>query len=79
MANLIPNVQAFAEALGSGGYVFEVIKRKSKIDIFDDNGIIPSTFVGDIEFKNVNFTYPARPDALVRIIHSLFISRITFT
>jgi len=66
LANLTPNLQAFAEGSGSGGYVFEIIQRKSKINIFSDDGKIPSKFTGDIEFKNVHFTYPSRKDAPVR-------------
>ncbi|CAF0978121.1 unnamed protein product [Adineta steineri] len=63
LGNLTPNLQAFAEASGSGGYVFDVIKRKSKINIFSDDGKIPSKFTGDIEFKNIHFTYPSRQEA----------------
>jgi ATP-binding cassette subfamily B (MDR/TAP) protein 1 len=65
LANLIPNIQSFAEASGSGGYVFEIIERKSKIDIFNNDGEIPSKFIGDIEFKDIRFTYPSRQDASV--------------
>ena len=82
MANIIPNVQAFAEASGSGGLIFEIIKRESKIDIFRNQGDIPSKFTGDIEFKNVHFTYPSRTgtpvgthDLLLRLMDlSLFFS-----
>ncbi|CAF5151127.1 unnamed protein product, partial [Rotaria magnacalcarata] len=63
LANLVPNIQAFAEALGSGAYVFEIIQRQSKIDVFDNVGEIPSKFTGDIEFKNVHFTFPSRQEA----------------
>ncbi|CAF1405022.1 unnamed protein product [Adineta steineri] len=63
LTSLTPNLQAFAEATGSGGYVFEIIQRKSKINIFSDDGKIPSKFTGDIEFKNVHFTYPSRQEA----------------
>jgi ATP-binding cassette subfamily B (MDR/TAP) protein 1 len=72
LGNLTPNLQAFAEVLGSGGYVFEIIQRKSKINIFNDDGKIPSNFTGDIEFKNVHFTYPSRPEAPVRYELSCF-------
>jgi len=65
LSNLIPNIQSFAEANGSGGYVFQIIDRQSKINIFDDQGIIPSKFVGNIEFKDVHFTYPSRTGAPV--------------
>jgi ATP-binding cassette subfamily B (MDR/TAP) protein 1 len=65
LSNLIPNFQSFAEASGSGAYVFQIIDRQSKIDIFNDNGEVPSKFTGDIEFRNVHFTYPSRLEAPV--------------
>ena len=64
-ALVLPNIQAFAEANGSGAYVFDIIERKSKIDRMLDEGISPSTLVGDIEFENVYFTYPSRTEAPV--------------
>ncbi len=67
LANLIPNIQSFAEASGSGGCVFEIIDREWKINIFKNEGDIPSVFTGDIEFKDVRFTYPSRTEAPVGI------------
>jgi ABC-type multidrug transport system fused ATPase/permease subunit len=72
LANLIPNLQAFAEASGSGAYVFDIIKRESKIDASRSTGDIPSTFTGDIEFKNIHFTYPSRQESSVRKFNLLF-------
>lgn len=68
MANLVPNIQAFAEASGSGAAVFELIKRESKINIFREDGEMPSKLNGDIEFRNVHFTYPSRQEAKVRFL-----------
>jgi ATP-binding cassette, subfamily B (MDR/TAP), member 1 len=74
LANLIPNIQSFAEASGSGALIFEIIKRESKIDIFRNQGDIPTKLTGDIEFKNVHFTYPSRTESPVRthgfLLHS---------
>jgi hypothetical protein len=38
----------------------------SKIDAFKDEGEKPKSITGDIELKNVMFTYPARQAAPVR-------------
>jgi ATP-binding cassette subfamily B (MDR/TAP) protein 1 len=65
LSNLIPNIQSFAQASGSGAYVFQIIDRQSKIDIFNDSGDVLTKFTGDIEFRNVHFTYPSRQDAPV--------------
>ena len=70
LVNLIPNLQAFAESATSGAAVFEVINRESQIDILKNDGEIPSTLIGDIEFRNVQFTYPSRQDASVSILLS---------
>ncbi|CAF0756890.1 unnamed protein product [Adineta steineri] len=63
IAQFIPNFQSFAEALGSGSYVFEIIDRQTKIDASSDAGEKPQSLTGDIEFKDVIFTYPARQEA----------------
>lgn len=65
MATLVPNIQAYAEALGAGAYVFGIIQRESKINVFSNDGEIPSKFTGDIEFNNVYFRYPSRQEASV--------------
>ncbi|CAF3793980.1 unnamed protein product [Rotaria sordida] len=58
----IPNFQNFAEALGSASYVFEMIDRESKIDAMSNEGDKSEHIIGDIEFENVTFTFPARPE-----------------
>ncbi|KAJ1558812.1 Multidrug resistance protein 1 [Nowakowskiella sp. JEL0078] len=40
--------------------VFNIIDRETKIDP-DADGYIPDSMDGDFEFKNISFTYPARP------------------
>lgn len=62
-----PSFTAFAEARGAAYKVFEVIDRVSPIDCFSDKGQFPSNVQGKIEFKNVKFSYPTRPDIEVRM------------
>ncbi|EER92449.1 hypothetical protein BDA96_01G441800 [Sorghum bicolor] len=45
--------------------VFEIIDREPKIDPDDTTGLKPPNVYGSIEFKNVDFSFPARPDILV--------------
>ncbi|CAF3578851.1 unnamed protein product [Rotaria sordida] len=73
-AQFIPNFQNFAEALGSGSYVFETLDRQTKIDAMNDEGDKPQQIIGDIEFDNVTFTYPARQETSVLNNLSLKIS-----
>ncbi|CAF4238538.1 unnamed protein product, partial [Rotaria sordida] len=61
-AYLTPNIQHFAEALTSGSYVIDIIDRQTKIDVSSDEGDKPENMIGDIEFNNVIFTYPARQE-----------------
>ncbi|CAF4027727.1 unnamed protein product, partial [Rotaria sordida] len=61
-AYLSPHIQNFAEALTSGSYVFDIIDRQTKIDVSSDEGDKPQNIIGDIEFDNVTFIYPARQE-----------------
>ncbi|CAF0803457.1 unnamed protein product [Adineta steineri] len=73
ISQFMPNIQSFAEALGSGGGVFHIIERSSMINALSDDGEQPLTIKGDIEFDNVSFTYPARQDALILNKLSIYI------
>lgn len=45
--------------------VFEIIDRVPKIDPDDNSGLKPPSVYGSIEFKNIDFCYPTRPDSMV--------------
>ncbi|PIN07940.1 Peptide exporter, ABC superfamily [Handroanthus impetiginosus] len=45
--------------------VFEIIDRTPKIDPDDNSALKPPNVYGSIEFKNVDFSYPTRPEVLV--------------
>nr|CAB3484057.1 unnamed protein product [Digitaria exilis] len=49
----------------AAGRVFEIIDRVPVIDAYDGSGRVLSAVRGRIEFKDVEFTYPSRPDALI--------------
>ncbi|KAE9466508.1 hypothetical protein C3L33_01566, partial [Rhododendron williamsianum] len=58
----LSNLKDFSEALAARERIMEVIKRVPKIDSDNMDGqILPSIF-GDIEFKNLKFAYPSRPE-----------------
>jgi ATP-binding cassette subfamily B (MDR/TAP) protein 1 len=52
--------QGKAESAKRGA--FALFARRSKIDPQSDGGLVPDTFEGKIEFRNVWFAYPARPE-----------------
>ncbi|XP_020291871.1 multidrug resistance protein homolog 49 isoform X2 [Pseudomyrmex gracilis] len=70
-----PHLEAFAVARGSAAAIFQVLDRVPKIDSFSNEGRREDTVKGDIEFKNVQFRYPARPDVQVLQCLNLKINR----
>ncbi|KAK6491454.1 ATP-dependent translocase ABCB1-like isoform X1 [Huso huso] len=60
-----PNMQSFASARGAAHKIFHIIDSEPKIDSFSDSGYKPDHIKGNIEFRNVHFTYPSRPDTKV--------------
>ncbi|KAJ3031619.1 UNVERIFIED_CONTAM: ATP-binding cassette, sub-B (MDR TAP), member 8 [Siphonaria sp. JEL0065] len=60
------------KALGSASRIFEYIKLNPTIKA-KENAIIPTNFEGSIEFNNVTFRYPTRPDQVILDRFSLHI------
>ena len=59
-----PNITAVNVAKAAGKAAFDVIDRVPAIDQ-DDTKVEKHQIVGEVEFKNVTFFYPSRPDAPV--------------
>jgi ATP-binding cassette subfamily B (MDR/TAP) protein 1 len=59
-----PNVAAISSAIGAAGKIFATIDRVSPIDAFSTEGKTLEKVEGRIEFKNINFHYPQRPDVV---------------
>ncbi|KAM9968902.1 hypothetical protein ACTFIW_000305 [Dictyostelium discoideum] len=57
-----PCLALFAQGRGAAYKIFQVIDRQSKANPFSTRGIKPETLSGEIEFKDVGFHYPSRPD-----------------
>ncbi|CAN4113601.1 unnamed protein product [Withania somnifera] len=68
-----PCMSAFAAGQAAAFKMFETIKRKPDIDAYDTNGKIVDDIRGDIELKDVYFSYPARPDEQIFGGFSLFV------
>jgi len=52
------------QAIGASEKVFEYVDRKPEIAL-DSGTLAPDRLCGRIEFRNVRFSYPARPDTVV--------------
>lgn len=59
---LTPDIVKGSQTLGS---VFGILYRKTSIEPNDSTSTIVSEIGGDIEFRNVSFKYPMRPDVTI--------------
>ncbi|KAL4584858.1 hypothetical protein LXL04_009468 [Taraxacum kok-saghyz] len=59
------NMKHIAEARISAALISEIINRVPHIDSTDKQGKTITTMKGELEFKNVDFAYPSRPETLV--------------
>lgn len=59
---LIFTFVAVTQGQGAAVKLFDTIDRVPSIDSASSTGLKPSKVVGEITFRNVNFTYPSRPN-----------------
>lgn len=69
LTQLAPNIITFVSATSAAAALFAIMDRQSPIDPLDECGLRPESIRGEIELKNVSFTYPTRPNAPV--LHDL--------
>lgn len=60
-----PSLNAFASGKAAAYKMLETIKRTPKIDPYDTSGIVLEDIKGEVELKDVDFRYPARPDVQI--------------
>lgn len=60
-----PLIESFGISKGAAAKVFKIIEQPPGIDPLSEIGLIPATCEGDIQFTNVFFDYPSRPDVTV--------------
>ncbi|OVA16637.1 ABC transporter [Macleaya cordata] len=72
-----PCLGAFAAGQAAAFKMFETINRKSEIDAYDTNGKILDDIRGDIELRDIYFSYPTRPNEQIFNGFSLCIPRGT--
>ncbi|KAM9305687.1 bile salt export pump-like [Gastrophryne carolinensis] len=64
-----PCLQAFASGRGAATNIFETIDKEPKIDCMSEDGYKLDKVKGEIEFHNITFHYPSRPE--VKILDKL--------
>ncbi|KAF6162684.1 hypothetical protein GIB67_022343 [Kingdonia uniflora] len=67
-------IAAFAAGQAAAFQIFQTITRKPEIDVYDIKGRVLDNIRGDIELRNIHFSYPARPDEQIFSVFSLYIS-----
>ncbi|XP_060888922.1 bile salt export pump-like [Labrus mixtus] len=67
-----PCLEAFASGRGAATIIFETIDREPEIDCLSEAGYKLDRVKGDIEFHNVSFYYPSRPE--VKILDQLSVA-----
>ncbi|XP_076004887.1 bile salt export pump isoform X2 [Genypterus blacodes] len=67
-----PCLEAFASGRGAATIIFETIEREPEIDCLSKAGYKLDRVKGDIQFHNVSFYYPSRPD--VKILDQLSVA-----
>uniref|UniRef100_A0A1A8GQ60 ATP-binding cassette, sub-family B (MDR/TAP), member 4 n=1 Tax=Nothobranchius korthausae TaxID=1143690 RepID=A0A1A8GQ60_9TELE len=72
MGQTSPNIQTFASARGAAYKVYHIIDHNPSIDSFSNTGFKPDFIRGNIEFKNIHFNYPSRPD--IKILDGMSLS-----
>ncbi|CEP15949.1 hypothetical protein [Parasitella parasitica] len=65
LLSLPVNLAAVSAAQGAAYKIFATIDRIPDIDVDAKDGIVLESIRGDIEFKNVMFNYPTRPDVTI--------------
>ncbi|TKC38808.1 hypothetical protein EI555_011299, partial [Monodon monoceros] len=64
-----PSFETFTIARGATFNIFHIIDKKTAIDKFSTTGYKLECIEGNVEFKNVSFSYPSRPS--IKILKGL--------
>nr|XP_043609174.1 ABC transporter B family member 1 [Erigeron canadensis] len=67
-----PSMAAFTKARVAAAKIFKIIDHKPSVDRNCDSGLELDSISGQLELKNVDFSYPSRPD--VKILNNFTLS-----
>ncbi|KAI3983238.1 hypothetical protein MKX01_013305, partial [Papaver californicum] len=60
-----PSMAAFAKAKVAAARIFQIIDHKPSIDKNAETGLELDSVAGHVELRNINFSYPSRPDVQI--------------
>ncbi|XP_073956332.1 ATP-dependent translocase ABCB1-like isoform X3 [Choristoneura fumiferana] len=68
-------MSSFGSARGAAAQIFHLVDNKPTINPYLHLGLTPENIEGNVEFKNVTFHYPSRPDIMILKGVSLSVKR----
>ncbi|GFY93311.1 ATP binding cassette subfamily B1 [Actinidia rufa] len=60
-----PSMTAFAKARVAAARIFRIIDHKPSVERNSESGLELASITGQVELKNVNFSYPSRPEVTI--------------
>lgn len=57
-----PSMSAFAKARVAAAKIYRIIDHKPSVDKNCESGLELDSVSGQLELKNIDFSYPSRPD-----------------
>ncbi|OEL18370.1 putative multidrug resistance protein [Dichanthelium oligosanthes] len=73
LGSALSNIKYLAEASSAAERIMELIRRVPKIDSESAAGEVLDNVAGEVEFRNVEFSYPSRPKSPVFVNFSLHV------
>ncbi|KAJ5559247.1 ABC transporter integral membrane type 1 [Penicillium sp. DV-2018c] len=73
LTSIMPYMIEFTRASSAASELFQLMDRTSSIDPFDESGNRPTDVTGYLDFDNVSFAYPTRPNVKILDEFSLHI------
>ncbi|PNT70778.1 hypothetical protein BRADI_2g17720v3 [Brachypodium distachyon] len=74
LGDATPCIAAFEEGRVAAYRLFRTISRKPEIDYDDTTGVVLEDIKGDVELRDVFFSYPSRPEQLIFAGFSMHVS-----
>ncbi|CAN2389827.1 Multidrug resistance protein, partial [Pristimantis euphronides] len=65
MGRGLTNIESITKARAAAFEIFNIINKPRPLDSGSTDGYKPDKLIGNIEFKNVHFAYPSRPDTQI--------------
>ena len=62
LSQVAPRIENFSKAVAAAQKIFQTIDRVPSIDSLSEEGERPTDIQGNIEFNDVSFIYPSRPE-----------------